>query len=114
MKIPACISHLSLPITALGQQRCELLKILLVNFIEPVQHGAVDIDDCHQLLVLTARLVDQDRHHDLALAISITCDVSRELVHVVDELRLLGLGGGTAHTSSKGDGLAGNFPLEGA
>jgi hypothetical protein len=54
-----------------------------------------------------------DWHNDLALTRAIASNMPRELLHVRNQLRLLGLGRSSAHTAAKVDSLACYLTVEG-
>lgn len=78
----------------------------LVDCVKAVDNGAVNVDDCHDLAV------HHDGHHDLALAVAVTGNVTRELLHVGHELCLLCRRGRAADTTAETDRLAGDLALE--
>lgn len=79
--------------------------------IEPIYDPAVDVEDGNQLpLAVDLR---HDGHHDLAPAVAVAGDVSRELVYVGHHLRGLRLRSHPAHPAAEGDRLASYLALEG-
>lgn len=86
----------------------------MVDLVEAVQHGTVDVDDGDQGSVSAGSGTCNDGDDDLAPAVTVAGDMAREGVHVGDEPGLAGCGGGAAHAAPEGDGLAGYFSLEGA
>lgn len=76
--------------------------------IEPVGHSAVNINNGHHFVV------NDDRYNDLTLAVPVTGDMSGEGVDVGNQLCCLGGCCRSAYTTTKGDGLACYFSLEGA
>lgn len=96
------------PITTLRKKPCQLLQIGLVNLVEPIQHGTVNINNCHQ------SPLNHNRHHHLTLAISVTGNVAGELIDVLDELCLLRLCRCAANAFAELDRLAGDLALEGS
>ncbi len=87
-----------------------MLQVLFINIVKPIKIGTVDIDDGHNLPRVP--LARDDGDHDLALAVSVAGDVTRELLDVRDELRRLSRGRCTTHASAEGDGLARHLALE--
>lgn len=107
-----CSSLLSLqflrPVATPGQERRQLLQSGLVDLVKPIEHGAVDVNDGHHLVIR------HDGHDNLALAVTIARDVAGELVDIAHQLRGPRRRGGAAHTAAEVDGLAGDLALEGA
>lgn|ERR1700688_272486 len=92
----------------MSQQLRQLLQRSLINLIKTLNLRTIDINNRHNFSL------HQDRHHNLALRISITCDVARERLHVWNELGLHFLCRSAAHALSEPDGLTGYFTVEGA
>lgn len=104
-----CLIRAHLPVAALSQERGKVLKPFPIDFVKAVEFSAIDIDDGRQL----TRPIE-DGHDDLALAVSIAGDMSRELIHVLHKLRHLRLCRSTTDSTAKGYRLARNFTLEGS
>lgn len=101
-----------LPITAPAQQVGELLEVLLVHLIEAIQNSAVDIDNGNHLLLASVR-ARQDGDYNLALAVSVAGDMPWEFLHILHQLRRLGLRNCSTDSTPKRDCLAGHLALKG-
>lgn len=67
-----------LPITALGQKLGKLLQVLLIRLVEPIQDGAVNVNDCDDFI---ARY---DGNHNLALAFTVARNMTGKLLHILN------------------------------
>ncbi|KAK1445326.1 hypothetical protein CCUS01_12653 [Colletotrichum cuscutae] len=97
-----------LPITTPRKQPSKPLQPNPINLVEPISLRTVHVNNRHQ------RVLDDDRHDDLAPAVPITRNVPRKGIDVGHELGLARGGGGAADAAAKGDLLAGDFAHEGA
>lgn len=113
--------RLESPVASFCEHRCKCFQSFSILLVKAMFDSTVDVNNCHDLS-LRVRLkiellhskgrhrhylaIPDDRHNDLALGISVTCDMSRELVDVRDELRLAALGGCSAYSSTKRNCLA--------
>jgi len=99
------------PVTSFSDQGSQFLQVLLVDFVEAIDSGAIYVDDGNDLLCFPIGPCD-DGHDDLALAIPVAGNVTREVFDVPHQLGFVGLCGCSADTFAKADGLAGNLSLE--
>lgn len=110
----AFIYPLLLPVTTPAQQIRQVLEIFPIQIIKSILNRAINVNNSHHLFHPTAPSAGKNRHHNLALAVTVAGNVAWELVHVGYQLRLLRSCSGTADSTAKFDCLAGNFPLEGS
>lgn len=102
------LSETFLPVATPSQECRELLQSGLVDLVKPIEHGAVDVNNGHHLVVR------HYGHDDLALTVAVARDMAGKLVDVTHQLRGPRRGGGSAHAAAEVDGLAGHLALEGA
>lgn len=118
-------SDLRLEIAGLGKDSSELFERLLVLLSKTVLLSAVNVDNGNDLRYInstssntsmhdskTHLVILDNRHNNLALARSITRNVSRKLLHIRHQLGLLSLGRRSANTAPEGNGLACYLALE--
>ncbi|EOO04149.1 hypothetical protein UCRPA7_315 [Phaeoacremonium minimum UCRPA7] len=100
------------PVTAPRQKRSQLLQELLVHLIEAIHLGAVNVNDSNHRA--SSRITfHHNGNNNLALAVSVTGDMSGKLLDVRDKLGFCCRSCGTAHSTPERDRLTGYLPLEG-
>ena len=106
------------------QQLRQFFQRLLILPIKPIEFRTININNRNNLRPVSILLANEcdttylprlhNRHHNLTLTRPIARNMTRELLHILDQLRRSSRGSGAADSPVKGDGLTCYLALEGA